>query len=45
MKDKESLKEEAKKEYEKDKIDVDNMINRLRQEDLAAQEAAERKKY
>ena len=28
MKDKESLKEEAKKEYEKDKIDVDNMINR-----------------
>ena len=44
MKDKESLKEEARKEYEKDKIDVDNMINRLRQEDLAAQEAAERKK-
>jgi len=44
MKDKEALKEEAKKEYEKDKIDVDNMINKLRQEDLAAQEAAERKK-
>ena len=44
MKDKELLKEEAKKEYEKDKIDVDNMINRLKEEDLAAQAEAERKK-
>ena len=44
MKDKESLKEEARKEYEKDKIDVDNMINKLREEDLAAQAEAERKK-
>ena len=44
MKDKEILKEEAKKEYEKDKVDVDNMINKLREEDLAAQAEAERKK-
>ena len=44
MKDKEFLKEEAKKEYEKDKIDVDNMINKLKEEDLAAQAEAERKK-
>ena len=44
MKDKEALKEEARKEYEKDKIDVDNMINKLREEDLAAQAEAERKK-
>ena len=44
MKDKIFLKEEAKKEYEKDKIDVDNMINKIRQEDIAAREEAERKK-
>ncbi len=44
MKDKEFLKEEAKKEYEKDKIDVDNMINKLKEEDLAALAEAERKK-
>ena len=44
MKDKAFLKEEAKKEYEKDKIDVDNMINKLKQEDIAAREEAERKK-
>ena len=44
MKDKEYLKEEAKKEYEKDKIDVDNMINKLKQEDIAAIQEAERKK-
>ena len=44
MKDKEALKDEAKKEYEKDKIDVNNMINKLREEDLAAQAEAERKK-
>ena len=44
MKDREKLKEEAKKEYEKDKIDVDNMINKLKEEDLAAQAEAERKK-
>ena len=44
MKDKELLKEEAKKEYEKDKIDVNNMINKLREEDLEAQAEAERKK-
>ena len=44
MKNKEFLKEEAKKEYEKDKIDVDNMINKLKEEDLAALAEAERKK-
>ena len=44
MKDKILLKEEPKKEYEKDKIDVDNMINKLKQEDIAAREEAERKK-
>ena len=44
MKDKVLLKEEPKKEYEKDKIDVDNMINKLKQEDIAAREGAERKK-
>ena len=44
MKDKEFLKEEAKKEYEKDKIDVDNLINKLRQEDITAMQEAERKK-
>jgi len=44
MKDRELLKEEAKKEYEKDKIDVDNMINKLKQEDIEAREEAERKK-
>ena len=43
MKDKEFLKEEAKKEYEKDKVDVDNMINKIKQEDIAAREEAERK--
>ena len=44
MKDKAFLKEEAKKEYEKDKVDVDNMINKIKQEDIAAMEEAERKK-
>ena len=44
MKDKEFLKEEARKEYEKDKIDVENMINKLKEEDLAAKAEAERKK-
>ena len=43
MKDKAFLKEEAKKEYEKDKVDVDNMINKIKQEDIAAREEAERK--
>ena len=44
MKDKAFLKEEAKKEYEKDKKDVDKMIDKIRQEDIAAREEAERKK-
>ena len=44
MRDRDKLREEAKKEYEKDKIDVDNMINKLKEEDIAAQKEIERKK-
>ena len=43
MRDRDKLREEAKKEYEKDKIDVDNMINKLKEEDIAAQKEIERK--
>ena len=44
MKEKEKLKEEGRKEYEKDMRDVNAIMDRIRQEDLAAKAEDERKK-
>ena len=44
MKEKEKLKEEGRKEYEKDKREVNMIMERIREEDLAAKEEDERKK-
>ena len=44
MKEKEILKQESKKEYEKDKKDIENLINNIKREDQLAKEELERKR-
>ena len=44
MEDKEKLKQESKKEYEKDRRDIENIINNIKKEDLLAKEELNRKK-
>ena len=44
MKEKEILKQESKKEYEKDKKDIENLINNIRREDQLAKAELERKR-
>ena len=44
MKEKEILKQESKKEYEKDKQDIENLINNIRREDQLAKAELERKR-
>ena len=44
MKEKELLKEQSKKEYEKDKKDIENLINNIKKEDQLAKEELNRKK-
>ena len=45
MLDKEKIKQESIKEYEKDRRDVDNMINNIIKEDLLAKEEFNRKRH
>ena len=44
MKDREILRQESKKEYEKDKQDIENLINNIKREDQLAKEELERKR-
>ena len=44
MKEKEILKQESKKEYEKDRKDIDNIINNIKKEDELAKEELNRKR-
>ena len=44
MLEKEKIKQESIKEYEKDKKDIENLINNLRKEDLLAKEEENRKR-
>ena len=44
MLEKEKLKLESKKEYEKDKKDIENIVNTIRKEDILAKEELNRKK-
>ena len=44
MEDKEKLKQESKKEYEKDRRDIQNIINNIKKEDLLAKEEMNRKR-
>ena len=44
MKEKEILKQESQKEYEKDKKDIENLINNIRREDQLAKAELERKR-
>ena len=44
MKEKEILKQESQKEYEKDKIDIENLINNIKREDQLAKAELERKR-
>ena len=44
MKEKEILKQESKKEYEKDRKDIENLINTIKKEDQLAKEELERKR-
>ena len=44
MKEKEILKQESQKEYEKDKKDIENLINNIKREDQLAKAELERKR-
>ena len=44
MKEKEILRQESKKEYEKDRKDIENIINNIKKEDQLAKEDLERKR-
>ena len=44
MKDREILRQESKKEYEKDKQDIENLINNIKREDQLAKEELDRKR-
>ena len=44
MKDREILRQESKKEYEKDRQDIENLINNIKREDQLAKEELERKR-
>ena len=44
MKEKERLKQESKKEYEKDRQDIENLINNIKKEDQLAKEELNRKR-
>ena len=44
MKDREILRQESKKEYEKDKQDIENLINNIKREDELAKEELDRKR-
>ena len=44
MKDREILRQESKKEYEKDKQDIENLINNIKREDKLAKEELDRKR-
>ena len=44
MRDREILRQESKKEYEKDKQDIENLINNIKREDQLAKEELERKR-
>ena len=44
MKEKEILRQESKKEYEKDKKDIENIINNIKKEDQLAKEELDRKR-
>ena len=44
MKDREILRQESKKEYEKDKQDIKNLINNIKREDQLAKEELDRKR-
>ena len=44
IKEKEILKQESKKEYEKDRKDIENLINTIKKEDQLAKEELERKR-
>ena len=44
MKEKEILKQESKKEYEKDRQDIENLINNIKKEDQLAKEELNRKR-
>ena len=44
MRDREILRQESKKEYEKDRQDIENLINNIKREDQLAKEELERKR-
>ena len=44
MRDREILRQESKKEYEKDRKDIENIINNIKKEDQLAREELERKR-
>ena len=44
MRDREILRQESKKEYEKDRKDIENIINNIKKEDQFAREELERKR-
>ena len=44
MRDKEILRQESKKEYEKDRKDIENLINNIKKEDQLAKEELNRKR-
>ena len=44
MKEKEKLKQESKKEYEKDRQDIENLINNIKKEDQLAKDELNRKR-